>query len=195
MNIQNEFPTPIGTFQIDNSESLNKGLTELILNLKKEDNHQRSMVGGYHTKEDLLSLDNPFIKEFHKIISEKIIDYHSQTSKEKMGKDSKMVAWGMIYGPGAYSKPHTHPLADISTAYYCKVPKDLNNEGLFEYIDPRPNAKYDINFTHESVKRILPKEGHGIIFPGWLDHYVTPHSIKDERICITTNIFIDHKSV
>ena len=194
MKIKNEFPTHIGTFQIDNSESLNKGLTELLLNLKKEDNQQRSMVGGYHTKEDLLSLDNPFIKEFHKLISEQILDYHSQITKESFGQNSKMVSWGMIYGAGHYSKPHTHPLADISSAYYCKVPKDIKG-GTFEYVDPRPNAKYDINFTHESVKRILPKEGLGIIFPGWLDHYVTPHSIKDERICITTNIFIDHKSV
>jgi uncharacterized protein (TIGR02466 family) len=194
MNIQNEFPTPIGTFQIDNSESLNKGLTELLLNLKKEDNQQRSMVGGYHTKEDLLSLDNPFIKEFHKLISEQILDYHSQITKESFGQNSKMVSWGMIYGAGHYSKPHTHPLADISSAYYCKVPKDIKG-GTFEYVDPRPNAKYDINFTHNSVKRILPEEGHGIIFPGWLDHYVVPHYNDEERICITTNVFIDHANI
>ena len=58
MNIQNAFSTPIGTFQLTNSETLNKGLTDLLLNIKKEDNHQRSMVGGYHTKEDLLTVDN-----------------------------------------------------------------------------------------------------------------------------------------
>ena len=46
MNIQNAFSTPIGTFQLTNSETLNKGLTDLLLNIKK-DNHQRSMVGGY----------------------------------------------------------------------------------------------------------------------------------------------------
>ncbi len=193
MKIHNAFPTPIGTFKIDNSETLNKGLTDLLLNIKKEDNYQRSMVGGYHTKEDLLTLDNTFIKEFHNKISAIILDYHSKITKEKMGKNTKMVSWGMIYGAGDFSKIHNHPLSDISTAYYCKVPKDIKG-GTFEYVDPRPAAKYDINFTHESVEKILPVEGEGIIFPGWLDHYVVPHSNNEERICLTTNVFIDHES-
>lgn len=193
MNIQNAFSTPIGTFQLTNSETLNKGLTDLLLNIKKEDNHQRSMVGGYHTKEDLLTLDNIFIKEFHTKISAIILEYHDRITNESMGKNTKMVSWGMIYGAGDYSKPHVHPLADISTSYYCKVPKNMVG-GTFEYTDPRPAAKYDINFTHVSAQKILPIEGHGIIFPGWLDHYVVPHSNDENRICITTNVFIDHES-
>src|SRR5210317_1579293 len=106
MKIMDAFPTPVGTFQLDNSESLNKGLTELLLNIKKEDNNQRSMVGGYHTKEDLLTIDNVYIKEFHKLISATIIDYFSKISNEQMGKNTKMISWGMIYGAGHFSKTH-----------------------------------------------------------------------------------------
>jgi len=60
------------------------------------------------------------------------------------------------------------------------------------HTDPRPNSKWDINFTDTSSNQIKVKEGQGLIFPGWLDHYVTPHKSKDTRICISTNIFIDH---
>ena len=73
MNIINAYPTPIGTFEIENCESLNKGLTEFIYNIKavEKDSSQYSMAGpqGYHTKEDLLSYDNPFIIEFHQKIN------------------------------------------------------------------------------------------------------------------------------
>ena len=46
MNIINSYPTPIGTFEIEDCESLNKGLTEFIYNIKaveKGSNYQHSM--------------------------------------------------------------------------------------------------------------------------------------------------------
>ncbi len=187
MNVHNTFPTPIGIFKIDNSDKLNKGLSDYILSLKREDNPQRSMVGGYHTKEDLLNHNNNFIHEFRRIIVDNAQEYYGK----KFGINSKMVAWAMIYEPNNYSKPHTHPLADISTAYYCKVPQNIKG-GEFSIIDPRPAAKNDVRFADDSVVTITPEEGTGIIFPGWLDHYVEPHKSNELRICITTNIFIDH---
>jgi uncharacterized protein (TIGR02466 family) len=109
-----------------------------------------------------------------------------------------MASWGMIYGLGDYSTPHTHPLADISTVYYCKVPEGLLEEwekskpGAFHYIDPRPASRWDRNFATNSVESIPAKEGTGAIHPGWLEHYVTPHYLKVDRISISTNVFIDH---
>ena len=150
------------------------------------------MVGGYHTKEDLLSRDNSFIKEFHKIISAKIKEYYSSITDKTIGDNTKMVSWGMIYGSGDYAKLHTHALADISSAYYCKVPDGLLEDGALTHIDPRPSARWDINFTDNSVQSFSAKEGSGIIFPAWLEHYVTPHYSKSNRICISTNVFIDH---
>ena len=203
MNIINAYPTPIGTFEIEDCESLNKGLTEFIYNIKaveKGSNHQYSMAGpqGYHTKEELLSRNNPFIIEFREKISEKIIEYYSTITDDSMGPNTKMASWGMIYGPGDYSTLHTHPLADMATAYYCKVPEGLLEEwekskpGAVHFIDPRPASRWDRNFTINSVEPIPAKEGTGAIFPGWLEHYVTPHYLKEDRIAIATNVFIDH---
>lgn len=193
MEIKNSYPTPIGTFNLENSDDLNKGLSEFICGLRNEDSPSRSMVGGYHTKEDLLSRNNPFIQEFHKIISKQILEYHSNISRTPLGPNTKMVSWGMIYNSGDHSVTHTHAQADISSAYYCKVPKGLSNgQGEFRHLDPRPAARWDTNFAEQSFQEITPKEGMGIIFPGWLEHYVTPHNLNEERICITTNVFIDH---
>jgi len=108
-----------------------------------------------------------------------------------MGPNSRLVSWGMIYGPGAHSRIHCHPGVDLSLSYYCKTPDDMKgDEGSFEYIDPRHAARWDRNFDF-SPGRIYPKEGGGAIFPSWLDHYVNPHYCDGDRICIATNIFID----
>ena len=192
MDIIKEYATPIGTYKIENCQSLNKGLTDFIYSIKKEDNLQRSMVGGYHTKEDLFTRDNPFIKEFHQIISTKIKEYYSSITGNSMGFHTRMASWGMIYGAGNHSKIHTHPGADIYSAYYCKVPDELLEDGALTYIDPRPSARWDRNFTKKSSRWIAAREGTGIIFPAWLEHYVTPHYSKNNRICISTNVFIDH---
>ena len=44
--IHSIFPTPIGIYEINNYESLNKGLTDFLYSIKKEDNPQRSMFVG-----------------------------------------------------------------------------------------------------------------------------------------------------
>jgi len=189
----NVFSTPVGIFDIEDSSSLNKGLTDFIYSIKHENSPQRSMVGGYHTNEDLLSRNNTFIQQFHKLITSHIKEYYSKNFDGEMGPNTKMVSWGMIYGKGHYSVPHNHAGADLSSAYYCKVPSNLNSlEGSFVMSDPRPAAKFDKNYTKFSSLPIQPKEGTTIIFPGWLEHHTTPHNSNEDRICITTNVFIDH---
>lgn len=200
MNIMNAFPTPVGFFNVINGHgygedvsSLNEGLTNFIYSIKHEDSPQRSMIGGYHTNEDLLSRDNPFIQQFHKLITSRLKEYYKQNFDAEMGPNTKMVSWGMIYGKGHYSATHNHAGADLSSAYYCKVPSNLNDlEGSFVINDPRPAAKFDKNYTKFSSLPQTIKEGTGIIFPGWLEHHTIPHNSDEDRICITTNVFIDH---
>ena len=188
MDVHQIFTTPVASFKIENSDDLNKGLCDYILNLKREDNPQKSMVGGYHTKEDILKDDNKFVQEFRNIIQYNAESYYGK----KFGTNTKMSAWGMIYEPGnSYSKPHGHAYTDLSSAYYCKVPNDMIG-GDLSFMDPRPAAKMDMKFADESILNIKPVERQGLIFPGWLEHYVEPHKSSDYRICITTNFFIDH---
>lgn len=187
MDIHQTFATPVASFKIENSENLNKGLCDYILNLKKEDNPQKSMVNGYHTKEDILKDNNKFIQEFKNIIQHNAESYYGK----KFSANTRMSAWGMIYGPDSYSVPHGHTHTDLSSAYYCKVPNDMVG-GNLSLMDPRPAAKMDVRFADDSILNIKPVEGHGIIFPGWLEHFVEPHKSSGYRICITTNFFIDH---
>ena len=200
MNIMNSFPTPVGFFDVidganisNDVSSLNKGLTDFIYSIKHEDSPQRSMFGGYHTNEDLLKRDNQYILKFHKLITSRLKEYYKQNFDAEMGPNTKMVSWGMIYGKGHHSVTHNHAGADLSSAYYCKVPSNLNDlEGNLVINDPRPAAKFDKSYAKFSSLSLKIKEGSGDIFPGWLEHHTTPHNSDEDRICITTNVFIDH---
>lgn len=195
MEIVNAYPTPIGIFEFEDSEYLNQGLVEFLYDIRdNEKSEMRSMTGnkGFHTPDDLLKRDNPYIKEFHGRISEVLIEYFPRITTERIGEHTRMTSWGMIYGTDSYSRYHMHPGADLSSVYYCKVPKDMKiGEGVFEYHDPRPASLFDRNFM-PSAELIKPIEGSGVIFPGWLPHSTAPHTSKEDRICIATNIFIDH---
>jgi uncharacterized protein (TIGR02466 family) len=207
MIINGIFPTPVACYDLSDSDEMNKGLSEYILSIeadeKAEGNFQFSMVGqtGYHTKDDLLLRDNPFVDEFVDRIRNEIATYWSAiTDGSPLPANTRLVAWAMIYRKGDYTMVHNHPEANLSITYYPKVPEglsegsDINDnkpkEGSLAYIDPRPAARYDGSFSAESTSGIIPKEGTGIIIPGWLEHFVVPHQSENIRICIAMNVFM-----
>ena len=203
MKIQGLFPTNVGKFSFENPEKLNQGLAKFIYDLRlqetEKDIPQYSMGGpsGYHTSGDILKWDNEYIKEFHEQISSHIKAYHN-ISYGKLDKEhTKLWSWAMIYGRGDFSILHSHGDSVISSVYCVKIPNNMIDEmdkqpndipsGTFHIVDPRSIAKVALNKASHPVPL---KEGHGLIFPGWLEHFVTPHNIDDDRICITTNMRI-----
>jgi hypothetical protein len=203
MQIHEEFPTKIGTFEFKDApglmsiKELNRGLTQSLLEIRDKDlssTEQFSMSKG--SKYSVVRIH----------ISLQIQEYLMQALDLKIPEGSVMVSWAMLYGAGDWSKAHTHPGADLSVTYYPQVPEELSSlkvkenkdyevsrPGAFTYLDPRPAARWDVNLLKDSnAKEIMPVEGQGAITPGWLEHYVTPHHIEGGlRICIASNVFID----
>ena len=92
MQILNTFPTKVGLFSVENNTELNKGLSDFVYSIRNEESPQRSMVGGYHTKEDLLTRNNPFIKSFYSIIVNQISEYFKNFSTKPVGQNTKLVS-------------------------------------------------------------------------------------------------------
>ena len=67
-------------------------------------------------------------------------------------------------------------------ATFNKIPP-----GTLHIVDPRSIARATQDITNQPV---FTREGDGYIFPGWLEHFVTPHDEDGDRICITTNMHI-----
>ena len=208
MKLATMFPTTVGEFSLENPEELNKGLAKYIYDLRlqetEKDIPQYSMGGpsGYHSSGDILQWDkerlpwrDKYITEFHEQISNHIQAYYNISFGKLDKKHAKLWSWAMIYGRGDFSILHSHGNSLISSVYCVKIPDNMimdkqpNNisPGTFHAVDPRSTAKIALNKTRHPV---LLEEGQGLIFPGWLEHFVTPHNIDDDRICITTNMRI-----
>ena len=83
--------------------------------------------------------------------------------------------WANVYKKGDYAQSHCHKPVAFSFAYFVK------------------SKWYDspLVFT-DSGKRIRPKEGTFVAFPGYIMHHVPKHRYNDTRITISGNLDIKH---
>ena len=84
--------------------------------------------------------------------------------------------WGNVYEKGDYAQSHCHKPFDYSFAYFVKEKW---------YYPP-------LVFT-DSGKKIRPKEGRYVIFPGYLKHHVPKHRYDDQRITLSGNLLVEMK--
>lgn len=193
------FPTPILRKRFD-AGTVNEGLKRAILaREKKEEGVTRSLIGGWHSKEDLLDWPDPEIAPIRGWIAQAVQEMTSFTMAElaKVGRvnvDLDGGAWANVVRNGSYHKIHNHPDCDWSGVYYVAIgspdPAGPPENGMIEFLDPRMGA------TTPSLEgpaalpklRIPPEPGLMLIFPSWLYHYVNTFHGTGERISIAFNI-------
>ena len=65
------WPTPLFSRKFENTEAMNKRLVEIIHEKEHEDNGiDKSISGGWHSKEDVHTWDYPEVKQLIGFISE-----------------------------------------------------------------------------------------------------------------------------
>ena len=104
-------------------------------------------------------------------------------------------AWININTPYSYNAPHSHPGSFLSGVYYVKVPE--NSGGLF-FNSPSPvQGMYTpqhliFHFSpHNCLKWNIPnQESQALIFPAWMEHYVSQNLSKEDRVSIAFNISV-----
>ena len=106
--------------------------------------------------------------------------------------------WININGYKDYNIEHIHPHAVASGVFYIKIPPLDKNDGALKFVHPLGQfLEYD--WPYDSVSEpnkyntnrwfIPPKVNQLLLFPGWINHTVTPHHVKDEdRISISFNL-------
>lgn len=101
-------------------------------------------------------------------------------------------AWLSGYDCGHFHSPHSHPNAAFAAVYCVSMPKSLvPQEGALAFLDPRRDAlgHASAKFALEGIDLIHPMSpGDLLVFPGWLTHYVFPHTRNDRRITVAMNI-------
>lgn len=107
-------------------------------------------------------------------------------------------AWGNILTNGGMTHLHNHAAkATWSAVYFVSAEAgDPNAEenGYLVLADPRPIQVISGSDQYRQPIRnffIPPVDGHFVLFPGWLGHYVTPYFGTEDRITIAINATID----
>ncbi len=192
------FPTPVWTLQLDNYQSINEQMYKFIKIIQSKDREgiSKSNIKGWHSKDFNMQENEPknFIKFILPAIEQVITDMNWEKQKQSININNM---WAIINTGGSANLRHQHGNSTISGAYYVCAPK---NSGDIVFYDPRPAPVYTYpkalkpNLLNAQVNGINPKEGALVLFPSYLDHSVNENLSNEERIVISFNISIQHKS-
>ena len=173
------FPTIINEIQFDMDEQEHNLVIDELNDMEKfqEDN----LI--VQTTDDLSKHIPKFTKSIYKItekICEKYEYLHDRLEFTGM--------WANKLKAGDIHPPHTHSNNIFSGVYY------LEGGSQIQFFDPRPqasvlhpNLKYT-NFDNSGMIGFDAEKGTGLIFPSWLQHWVT--KTNKTRISISWNILL-----
>ena len=131
-------------------------------------------VTGFHTEWSFMPDNIKVIRLKEYICNE---TYNNLATRSLVNQKTRFALncynfWGNIYYKGDCARCHNHlPTAAFSFAYFLKA-----------------KWYYSPLVFKDSGKRIRPKEGRFVIFPGYLDHSVPKHRFKETRITLSGNI-------
>ena len=173
------FPTIINEIQFDMDEQEHNLVIDELSDMEKfqEDN----LI--VQTTDDLSKHIPKFTKSIYKI-TEKICEKYEYLYDrlEFTGM------WANKLKTGDIHPPHTHSNNIFSGVYY------LEGGSQIQFFDPRPqasvlhpNLKYT-NFDNSGMIGFDAEKGTGLIFPSWLQHWVT--KTDKTRISISWNILL-----
>ncbi len=184
------FPTIVYAedFQLDTNE-----LAHNIMKWSQENEGvQKTNVNGWHSETDMNKRPEyqPLVDELFKMVY-RIFDEEWLDRKPILGN-----MWANINYKGGFNKPHVHPNALFSGAYYVKAPA---NCGKLVCQDPRPGIQTCMPTRKKGQPpkylwrdiHIDPKENRAIMFPSWLWHQVEPNQSEELRISVSFNFIQD----
>jgi len=173
------FPTIINEIQFDMDEQEYNLVIDELNDMEKFEENNLIV----QTTDDLSRHIPKFTKSIYKI-TEKICEKYEYLYDrlEFTGM------WANKLKAGDIHPPHTHSNNIFSGVYY------LEGGSQIQFFDPRPqasvlhpNLKYT-NFDNSGMIGFDAEKGTGLIFPSWLQHWVT--KTNKTRISISWNILL-----
>ncbi len=191
------FATPMLRLAMPDAAPVNAGLRTLILQkAQAQAGKTISNVGGWQSGNDLLEWAAPEIATLKGWIVGAVrrMAQHSPLFRDRAPGTTTFHAhaWANINRSGHYNRMHLHPGEHWSGVYYVDIGRpdpQVANNGVIEFPDPRPTARAMPvpGFKFDRGISVLPQPGMLLLFPSWLDHWVSPFQGAGERISIAFN--------
>jgi len=150
---------------------------------------RRSNLSGIQSND--LDLNSPVFRPLLNHIYE--ISNHIAKSTYKINKE--LIISNMWFNINKYKDSnitHTHAFSFLSGVFYTKTPQ---NCGDLVFMNPMKISHFvkEYNFSefnnyNSTSNYIVPKENTLIIFPSWLEHFVTPNMSENDRISFSFNL-------
>lgn len=181
------FQTNLYYTQLKNID--HKKIIKYVNSLQNEDHLiEASNVGGYHSP----AFYHPFPSCVEKLNSEinKFLKKYVRKDFECRGDIYIHNSWFIVNKRGDFNKPHKHPPYTFSGVYYIDVPE---NSGNIVFNNQAEMNNYAMSYTKYNKFNckdysVTPKTGNLLIFPAWLEHYVTPNKTNKPRIIYSFNV-------
>ncbi len=191
------FTTPLAQVRVREAADINPGLKRAILEREAtEPSQNRSNVGGWHSRDDLLSWGGEEVAVLDQSIREAAGQMMAILARPRGCElEQELVAWANVSRAGHYNSPHTHPDHHWSGVYYVEAGSaapEWPRSGVLELQDPRRGV--EMSGTPGSpfgrTIPITPETGRMVVFPSWLYHWVNAYHGAGERISISFNVRI-----
>lgn len=166
-----------------------KAVFELLIadeKFQKKENNQHQVSNT--------NFNSNLIKEYNLKTFEQCLLFHVNQYMSMIGRDPTrntfeiIESWMTLTNKGESTPQHEHGFNDISGVYYFNVKE--GDEPIY-FSSPVKQCKSSrlFAYTHPELS-ISPKNGLFILFPGWLEHGVSPQRTDGDRISISFNIHV-----
>lgn len=194
------FATPVLQWTLPfSNEQFNERLVETILARRAAMpvSRQISNRGGWQSPRDLFNwptsecamLRDAALEAMHRITRQV-----RPADAAPLDASVEVEAWANVSPAHAFHVVHAHGGYSWSGVYYPRSIAADEPGGRMELLDPRANATIlGVPDQGEIRFRAVPTAGLLVMFPSWMQHYVTPHRSDSERISVAFNMRIRPK--
>ena len=202
------FGTPLLSILWPNVDVLNKQLSTVILTAERSDlGVRRSNLSGWQSSGTLTGWPDPAVSSLLQIINQATGRLMAQLGVIDPNNTATVnwstVAWANVNRRGDSNCIHHHNNSGVcfwSGIYYVAASGDaesagghlvLRNPSANGHIARLTQAPDSLRQRFKTECVIRPQSGLLLLFPSWLEHWVTPHCGEEPRISVAFNIRID----
>ena len=191
------FETNILHARLSGAEPMTAALeTAIRAHRDAEPGIERSNVGGWHSKTDMLDWGGPAAAK----LADLSVKMAKRMSSFSAGEPEWSVRmWANVSPPGALNMSHAHPGVLWAAVYYVACGEaDAGGELYLE--DPRfPVPQMTLagfraigadGAPQDVEHRSAPARGDLVLFPAWMRHGVRPYRGAGDRISIAMNLYV-----
>jgi len=194
------YPTPVYVCdKVDNFNSIQRDLTKKYNEMEWFSKEEDWGFTHYLSKPGFLGNIVPSVKSLENTIHHHVREYITKTGFRESpyyfdGIKYRIVnSWFAKFEKNCYAHIHNHGHADISGAYYFKMPKDAAE---FFITSPVPQFDASLLFHHLGYRNhFSPTDGTLIMMPGFLNHGVKTSRTEEVRCSVAFNIVFERKEV